>query len=195
VAARALQGEGIALSLADGASDFASARLRAAVARDPTLWRAWNALGYYYDSRADWLRAGDCYTRALAIVPNSAMILNNRGFSMLMQGRVREALADLREALRHDPASRPARENLRLALAWDGQYARALAGAEGDGLARALNNVGYVALLRGDSDEAEAFLSRAIEVDPAFNTVAARNLAYLKRLRAPIPHDGPLRRQ
>ena len=111
------------------------------------------------------------------------MILNNRGFSMLMQGRIKEALAGLGQALRFDPTLRPARENMRLALAWDGQYALALAGAAGGDRARALNNVGYVALLRGDHDEAEAFLLRAIEADPAFNAVAARNLDYLRQLR------------
>ena len=183
MAARALQGEGIALALADHDPESGYASLSAAVAQDPTLWRAWNALGYYHDSRAEWARASESYARALAVVPNSAMILNNRGFSMLMQGRIEEALANLGEALHHDPALRPARENLRLALAWDGQYALALAGTEDNGLARALNNVGYVALLRGDHDKSEALLLQAIEVDPAFNTIAARNLAYLRHLR------------
>lgn len=114
---------------------------------------------------------------------------------MLMQGRVDAALADLGAALRHDPALRPARENMRLALAWDGQYTLALAGAEDDDLARALNNVGYVALLRGDHDKAEALLLRAIEADPAYNAVATRNLAYLMRLRAPNSGEGSLRRR
>jgi len=183
VKARALQGEGIALSLADGASESGHASLHAAVAQDPSLARAWNALGYYHDLRREWHQAAKSYTQALVIDPNSAMILNNRGFSMLMQGRISEALADLGEALRQDPTLRPARENLRLALAWDGKYALALAGAEDGGLARALNNVGYVALLRGDQDNAESLLLRAIEVDPAYNAAAARNLAYLRSLR------------
>lgn len=192
VMARALQGEGIALTLADHDPESGYTSLRAAVARDPTLWRAWNALGYYHDSRAEWRRAGESYSRALAIVPSSAMILNNRGFSMLMQGRIEEALANLGEALHRDPALRPARENLRLALAWDGQYALALAGTEDDGLARALNNVGYVALLRGDHEKSEALLLRAIEMDPAFNIVAARNLAYLRHLRDSKRIEGSL---
>jgi len=193
VKARALQGEGIALSLADGASESGYVSLQAAVAQDPSLARAWNALGYYHDLRREWQEAAESYTRALVIDPNSAMILNNRGFSMLMQGRIKEAVADLGEALRQDPALRPARENLRLALAWDGDYALALAGAEDGGLARALNNVGYVALLRGDQDSAEALFLRAIEADPAFNTTAARNLAYLRSLRESNRIEGPLR--
>lgn len=190
VRAWALQGEGIALALADGNSEAGQASLHAAVARDPSLSRAWNALGYYHDSRREWRQAAESYARALAVDPNSAMILNNRGFSMLMQGRIKEALADLGQALRYDPTLRPARENLRLALAWDGQYMLALAGAEGGDKARVLNNVGYVAMLRGDHDDAEAFLLQAIEVDPAFNAVAARNLDYLRQLRGATGANG-----
>lgn len=195
IKARALQGEGIARALAERDPGAGYASLRAAVALDPSLSRAWNALGYYHDSRREWRQAGESYTQALAADPESAMILNNRGFSMLMQGRIQEALADLGAALRRDPTLRPARENLRLALAWDGQYALALAGAEGGDRARVLNNVGYVALLRGDQANAEAFLLRAIEVDPAFNPVAARNLDYLRLLRGPSRSDGVPRPQ
>jgi Flp pilus assembly protein TadD len=190
VRAAALQGEGIALALTGSGSESGYESLRAAVALNPRLSRAWNALGYYHDSRREWRQANESYTRALAADPNSAMILNNRGFSMLMQGRVKEALADLGRALRYDPALRPARENMRLALAWDGQYALALAGAEGKDMGRVLNNVGYVALLRGDREDAEAFLLRAIEEDPAFNAIAARNLDYLRQGRVPVEDSG-----
>ena len=46
--AKALEGEGIALSLLSH-SDDAMKTLRAAVAADPSAWRAWNALGQAYD--------------------------------------------------------------------------------------------------------------------------------------------------
>ena len=151
--------------------------------QDPSLWRARNTPGYYYDTRGDWQIAGISYNNALAVNSASAMILNNRGFSFLMQGRVVEAMADLSEALRIDPSLRPAHVNLRLALAWDGQYTQALAGTEDGGLGGALNNVGFIAMLRGDHDEAEAYLLQAIEADPAYNTVAARNLVTLRQLR------------
>jgi Tfp pilus assembly protein PilF len=64
-------------------------------------------LGYYYDNQGDWQIAGISYNNALAANPASAMILNNRGFSFLMQGRVVEAMADLSEALRLDPSLAP----------------------------------------------------------------------------------------
>ena len=183
----ALQGEGIALALAEGNAAAGEASLRAAVRQDPSLWRAWNTLGVHYDTLGDWRQAGISYNNALAVHPASAMILNNRGFSFLMQGRVAEAMADLSEAVRQDPSLAPAHENLRLALAWDGQYAQALAGAEDDVLGRALNNVGFVAMVRGDHDRAEAYLLQAIEADPAYNTVAARNFVTLRHMRQGSP--------
>jgi Flp pilus assembly protein TadD len=54
--------------------------------------------------------------------------------------------------------------------------------AEND-LPRVLNNIGYIALMRGDLDNAEAYLQRAMELDPAYNVTASRNLAYLRNLR------------
>ena len=73
--------------------------------------------------------------------------------------------------------------NLRLALAWSGRYAHAMTGATDEDISKVLNNVGYVALLRGDFDNAEAYLLRAMEADPSFNKVAWRNLAYLRNIR------------
>ncbi len=38
-------------------------------------------------------------------------------------------------------------------------------------------------MLRGDLDNAEAYLLRAMEADPSFNRIAWRNLAYLRNIR------------
>jgi len=182
VGARALQGYGIALTLQDDL-DRGVESLQRAVAQDSGLWRAWNALGYYHDSNQDWAAAGDSYDRALEGNPDSALIYNNRGFSRLMQRRLEEAVADFNRALRMDPEFEVARENLRLALAWQGKYAHALAGASNRDMARILNNVGFIALMRGDYGNAEAYLLRAMEADPRYNETAARNLTYLKQVR------------
>lgn len=182
VQARARQGLGIALLLTDS-PESAVDHLQAAVAEDPKLWRAWNALGSYHDSQGDWTEAIEAYDRALAEHPNDAMILNNRGFSYFMQGRLDEAIDDMERALRLDPDLTPAQINLRLAHAWNGRYVRALAGVSDKDLPRMLNNVGYVAMMRGDLKNAEAYLMRAMEVDPAFNQKAWANLARLRQMR------------
>ncbi len=100
-----------------------------------------------------------------------------------MQRRLEEAVTDFNRALRIDPEFEVARENLRLALAWQGKYVHAMAGAPDTDMARILNNVGFIALMRGDYGNAEAYLLRAMEVDPRYNAPAARNLTYLKQVR------------
>jgi Tfp pilus assembly protein PilF len=102
---------------------------------------------------------------------------------MLMQKRLEEAVADFNRALRMDPEFEVARENLRLALAWQGKYVHAMAGASNRDMPRILNNTGFIALMRGDYGNAEAYLLRAMEIDPMYNDTAARNLAYLKQVR------------
>jgi Tfp pilus assembly protein PilF len=178
----ALQGHGISrMLLGDREKGFES--LREAVEEDPTLWRAWNALGYYHDSRRDWAAAAESYGRAIEGNPDSAVVFNNRGFSMLMQKRLDEAISALNRALEIDPDFEVAQENLRLALAWSGKYIHAMSGVSNRDMARVLNNVGYIAVLRGDYGNAEAYLLRAMEVDPSYNEVASRNLSYLKHVR------------
>jgi Flp pilus assembly protein TadD len=71
------------------------------------------------------------------------------------------------------------RANLRLALAWDGRYAEAVAGAQPRELADVLNNVGYVALLKGDHKQAEAYLTRAMETSASHHDHAWHNLSHL----------------
>jgi Tfp pilus assembly protein PilF len=182
VRARARQGLGVAMLLT-GAPEPAAGHLKAAVEEDPTLWRAWNALGSYYDTQGAWAEAIEAYDLALAEHPNDAMILNNRGFSYFMRGLLDEAIADLERALHLDPELKPAQYNLRLAHAWNGRYVRALAGVTDEELPRVLNNIGYVAMMRGDLKNAEAYLMRAMEVDPAFNETAWQNLARLRHMR------------
>jgi Flp pilus assembly protein TadD len=182
VGGRALQGHGIALTL-QGNLDKGLESLQRAVAQDSGLWRAWNALGYYHDTNRDWAAAADSYGKALEGNPDSVLVYNNRGFSMLMQKRLKEAVADFDRALRMNPEFEVARENLRLALAWQGKYVHAMAGASKRDMARILNNIGFIAVMRGDYGNAEAYLLRAMEADPRYNETAARNLTYLKQVR------------
>ena len=185
IRSRALQGRGIALLLL-GRRNAGSASLRQATERDPTLWRAWNALGSYHDSQGEWDQAARSYESALAAKPDSALVYNNRGFSRLLQGRAEEAVDDLSRSLRIDPTLELAQANLRLALAWRGQYLSALYGVPESQMGKALNNIGFVAMMRGDYGNAEAFLLRAMELAPSFNAVASQNFVYLedvKRMR------------
>jgi len=183
VAARAEQGNGIALLL-KGQEEASLLALQRAVSLDASLWRAWNGMGLLHDRTGAWDEAVDAYGRALALNNESAMLYNNRGFSYLLRRDAPAAIADFERALQLDPQLEAARENLRLAFAWTGQYERALVGVSRKDIGRAFNNIGFVALLRGDLPAAESYLLRSMEADAHFNKVANRNLEYLRSLKA-----------
>ena len=182
VRAKALQGFGIAM-MKQGDLDTAHQALTKAVDEDVSLWRAWNALGLYYDSQSLWKDAGESYKQALAAKPELALIHNNLGYSLLMQRKFADATSAFRKALRIRPALAAARANLRLSLAWEGKYQEATAGVKQGELPTVLNDVGYIAILRGDYDQAEALLSRAMVESPTFNETASKNLGYVKNIK------------
>jgi Flp pilus assembly protein TadD len=179
--ALALQGAGLAL-LQLGRTDDASAKLEEAVAADASLWRALNALGRIYDSRHDWSAAETAYRSAIATSPNEAILYNNLGMSYVLQHRFDEAVAEFQRAITLDPGLKVASTNMRMAYALQGRYVQALAGAPERELPNVLNNVGYAAILRGEYDTARSYLSRAIEISPAYHREASANLQQLEGL-------------
>jgi Flp pilus assembly protein TadD len=179
---RALQGRGLALLLSDK-RDAGFELLTQAVTADPTLWRAWNGIGQYHDGRQNWAEANRSYTIALQQNPKSSMVLTNVGASLLLQGRHREAEEKLARALALEPTNGVARTNLRLALAWQGRYVDALVGAKGEELISVLNDIGYVAILRRDYGNAEAYLTRALKESPTFYEPAWHNLQYMRSMQ------------
>ena len=85
----------------------------AATALDPTLWRAWNALGAAYDVRNDWPNAEAAYGKAL-VAPgaNAAVVLNK--FEDMNYADIAEVMGLTTKAVK-SLLSR-ARENLRVTL-------------------------------------------------------------------------------
>ena len=175
VHAKALEGEGIALSLLRR-TDEALPVLEAAVAANPGAWHAWNALGVLYDQRHDWPKADTAYEHAMSTSQSSPLVLNNRGFSRLSQNRLDDAAADFVAALQKKPDFASARNNLRLAIAMKGDYARAIEGASATDRASILNNAGFAAMTRGDYSAAENLLGQAIQAKGEYYSVAASNL-------------------
>lgn len=180
---QALQGEGVALSMM-GKSDEALATLKQATAADKSLWRAWNALGREYDMRRDWKKSQAAYAEALATPgANTAIVLNNRGYSHLLQRQNDLAAADFVAALDKDPGLTAARTNLRITMAMEGHYDRAAVTGAGDDRAAVLNNVGLAAAIRGDYVEAGKLLNQAIEAKGKYYERAADNLQLTKELQ------------
>ncbi|HEY2357724.1 MAG TPA: hypothetical protein VGH86_09760 [Phenylobacterium sp.] len=191
--AQAMEGEGVALSLL-GRSDEAFVILQKAVAANPAAWRAWNALGGEYDERQQWGQADAAYERAIDGSQGAAIVLNNRGFSRLLQRRMDEAVKDFVDALRKKPDLAAARTNLRIAMAMRGEYNKAIAGVTPDSEAATLNNAGFAAMLSGDYATAEDLFQRAMNAKGEFYSRASTNLALARELREktsdvkPAPH-------
>lgn len=179
--AKAWQGMGLAL-LAMGDTTAAIAQLNTALEADPSLWRSWAALGRAYDKEKRWSESATAYEKCLAVSPQPAVIANNVGMSLLLQKRYAEAAHQFEKAMALDPALETAKSNLRIALAWQGRYDEALAALGANGRADALNNVGYVAMLRGDYKEAQQYFSQALESSPTYHDGAAMNLEALRLL-------------
>lgn len=176
----AKQGVGLAF-LHLGDRDNARKYLSEAVAADATLWRAQLGLGQVADLSRDWSAAEAAYQAALALKPRAAAH-NNLGLSYARQRRYDEAIAQFQAALALKTDA-TIRTNLRFAYAMKGDYLNALAGVAKENLGDALNNVGYAAMLRGDYEAAEAYLTRAIEASASHHRVASQNLELLQDLR------------
>ena len=187
--ARALQGRGIAL-LKLGQNAPAEKALKDAVAADPKLGRAWNALGALYDTNQKWGEADQAYAKALALMPRSAIANNNLGFSLLSQGKTNEAIKSFQTALEIDPTLQPAQMNLRIALALGGRYDEATAGVQGPTLPATLNNVGFAAMARGDYTKAEAYFTQSVNASSSYEEMASKNLEELKVITGKNP-NGP----
>lgn len=179
--AAALEGEAIAL-LSAGQTQQASNALKSAVAENPNAWRAWNALGSLHDQQQQWQEAQSAYDKALIASDDAAIVLNNRGYSLLLQGQREAAIRDFTAALRKQPALVSALGNLRLALALGGDYERAIAGGSPKDQAALLNNAGFAATVRGDLDKANELLSSALRTRTNYYDRAAENLKLTARL-------------
>jgi Flp pilus assembly protein TadD len=160
--------------------DLAGQSLREATESDTSLWRAWNGLGDLADKNRQPKVAAGFYAKALALRPNSAMIINNIGYSLLQDGNIPQSVVEFRKALALDPNNITTQTNLSLALAASGNYAEALRSTPPEQLPDLLNNVGYMAMRRGDYAAAERYLASAMETSSTVNTEAAKNLDRLK---------------
>jgi Flp pilus assembly protein TadD len=178
----AVQGQGLALLVLGQRADGAKL-LREAVEADPKLWRSYNGLGLFADLKRQPDEAADDYAKALAST-ESAAVFNNMGYSRLLAGKPDEAIVSFKKALGLEPNSETILNNLRLAIAAKGNYGEALRTVPREQMAATLNNVGYIAMQRGDLHSAEGYFARSMENSSSFNTVAARNLEQLKSLQS-----------
>ncbi len=152
--------------------------LERAVLLDAAAWRAQNGLGLIEDRKGNHERAISLYTAALDVEPGVAEILNNRGYSRMLAGKLFAAETDLRQSAAL--GYRKAWINLGVLLAKSGQYGEAVS-AFGEILdePESLNKAAEIAMENRDNSVAQKMLEQAIKQSPVYFPDAEENLAQL----------------
>lgn len=174
------EGAGLDL-LARGRASEAREHLTAAIRLEPRRWRSHNALGVLADQTGDYAGAIAHYQTALDLKPDSPMLINNIGYSRFLANDLDQAARDFYQATELDPNYKPAWSNLGMLYARRGWYADAVAIlAKVTNEAKAHNDVGAIALERGDLAESERLLSEAVRLSPTYYATAHRNLQVVR---------------
>jgi Flp pilus assembly protein TadD len=154
------------------------ADLKEALMLDERSAEAHAALGILYDVTARSGLAEPQHRSAVKLAPESAVYLNNLGFSLFLRGKPREAIEFYEKAARLEPTSRRVRTNLGFACAATGDFRRAAHEFEMGGTpAEAKNNLGFAYERKGDLPRAYDLYREATELDPK-STHARSNLVH-----------------
>ena len=176
--AHALQSLGL-IYLQSKSHDEAQALLERAIIEDPRLWQAQNGIGILADMRGEHATAIEAYDAALVANPSSALLLNNRGYSLYLDGQYQAASKDFLAAAAQ--GAERAWLNLGLVRARQKQYSVAVQMmARKVAVEVAYNDVGYIAMRQGDLAIAEKYFHKAIGLSPRYFEAAQRNLTELR---------------
>ncbi len=171
-----LQGLGLA-RFAQDRLDEAQADLGRALALNPQLWRAHNALGIIANRQRRPEQALGHFRQALALEPRLPALYNNQALSFMLLKDWSQAEQSLRQALALDPRYGLAANNLGLVLAKQGRAPEALRAFEkGAGPAQAHNNLGVVLAQQGHYHQAADQFRQAVETMPRYYPLAGRHL-------------------
>ena len=180
--AAALEGLGVA-QFTQGDATTARQSLEGALQNDEARWRSWHTLARLHDRGRGWTEADAAYARALALAPRKELIHTDWGTSLMARGRYPEAAEHFRSALELRPEQEATRINLQLAYASMGRYDDVIAATSREELPRVLNNLGFVAMQKGELARAEAYFVQALEASPSFYPRVWQNLQQLERLK------------
>jgi tetratricopeptide (TPR) repeat protein len=137
--------------------------------------------GILQDETGSFAAGEPAHRHAIEIAPGDDSLHNNLGYNLLRQSRLEEAAGEFREALRLNPASQVARNNLGMALA-NSNAAQAIANWQSAGdPATAHNNLAAVWIEKGNYAEARKELNIALGYDKA-HRAALKNLELVSRL-------------
>lgn len=142
----------------------------------------WSWLGILRDESGLWPSGESAHRKAIEVAAAADYLHNNLGYNLLMQKKNEEAAAEFREALRLNPGSEIARNNLGTALALSNATAQAIATWQSaTGAAGAHNNLAAVWIEKGNYAEARKELDVALGYNRS-HPAALRNLELVTRL-------------
>jgi len=183
--------EGIALiNLRIGQILLAKIAANTAIELDPDgSWRAWLVLARVNDYAEEWKASDEAYSKALTRTDIPSIVHNNIGVSLLARDLPGAATDQFELALRFDPFLESAQVNLEIAYYMDNAGQRPSTEIDRRARARSFNNSGYIAMVRGNFNDAELLFQQAINTYPAFYPSAEQNMAALKTLQKDAGYD------
>jgi Flp pilus assembly protein TadD len=131
------------------------------------------------DQDNDWAAADTAYGRAEKLSGRPAAILNNWGVSQMSRGDLTGAAKTFERALSFDARLFNAKNNLAIVRGLQGQYELPLVPLSDEERAVLLNNLGIIAMRRGDEQTARSLFAAAVTAHPQFYASAADKLAVL----------------
>jgi len=141
-------------------------------------------LGILRDESGLWPLGEPAHRKALELTPMADYLHNNLGYNLLMQKKNEEAAREFTAALKLNPGSQIARNNLGIALARSNATAEAVANWQSTSdPASAHNNLAAVWIEKGNYADARRELDLALGYNRA-HPAALRNLELVARLDA-----------
>jgi Flp pilus assembly protein TadD len=138
-------------------------------------------MGILHDESGEWTLGEPAHRRAIELAPGEDSLHNNLGYNLLMQKKSEEASAEFREALRLNPASQVARNNLGVALATSNTQQAIANWQSSADPATAHSNLAAVWIEKGNYAEARKELNIALGYNKT-HPAALKNMELVSRL-------------
>ena len=139
------------------------------------------------DQANDWDAADAAYAQAEKLSSVPAAVMNNWGVSQMARGDLSAAAASFNRAVSIDARLFSAKNNLAIARGLQGYYQLPLVPLTDEERAVLLNNLGIIALRRGDEKIARGLFAAAVDAHPRHYTNAAIKLSALEAVVELIP--------
>lgn len=132
------------------------------------------------DHKQNWTAADTAYASAEALTTNPAGVLNNWGVSMMSRGDLPRAEGTFERALTFNSRLFSAKNNLAISRGLQGNYQLPVVPMTEKEKAIILNNLGLIALRKGEKSIAKGLLAAAVDTHPQHYAAAANRLAALE---------------